>query len=117
GMAASLLPAAPAMAADHRDGAASLTDPSTDVNDVYTWMSADGKSVYLIMTVFPAANKTTSKFSNSAYYVFHTNSRAPTALVSAPSAANNFDIICSFDAAQKASCWFGDSTNFLYGDA
>jgi len=113
GVASSLLLAAPASAADHRDGAATLTDPSTDINDVYTWMSADRSKVYLIMTVFPAANKTTSKFSNSAYYVFHTTSRAN--YLSA--AVTPYDIICSFDSTQKISCWFGDSTTFLTGDA
>lgn len=116
GLAASLLPAAPAIAADHRDGAATLTDPSTDINDVYGWMDSGGTSVYLAMTVFPAAPMTGAKFSNSAYYVFHTTVRA-TAIT--PNPAASVDIICGFDSAatQNISCWFGDSTNFLSGDA
>jgi len=115
GMAASLLPTAPAGAADHRDGAATLTDPSTDVNDVYAWMDATDTNVYLAMTVFPAAAMT-SKFSNAAYYVFHTTARA-TAVT--PQPAVSVDITCSFDnsATQNASCWIGDATNFLYGPA
>jgi hypothetical protein len=76
-------------------------------------MSTDKSKVYLIMTVFPAADKTASKFSNSAYYVFHTTSRAT--YLSAT--AMPYDIVCSFDTTQKISCWFGDSTTFLNGDA
>lgn len=112
-MAVSLLPAAPAIAADHRDGASVDTDPSTDINDVYTWVDAGGQSIYLAMTVFPAAAKT-SQFSNQAYYVFHTTSRA-----TAAGAATPLDITCSFDnaASQNISCWIGDSTNFVYGNA
>ena len=56
GLAAALPPTGPALAADHRDGDFVLADPSTDINDVYTWMSADASKVYLAMTVFPAAN-------------------------------------------------------------
>lgn len=113
GMAISLLPAAPAIAADHRDGASVDTDPSTDINDVYAWVDAGGQSVYLAMTVFPAA-ATTSKFSDQAYYVFHTTSRA-----TAAGAATPLDITCAFDnaATQNISCWIGDNTNFIYGNA
>lgn len=112
-MAVSLLPAAPALAADHRDGASVDTDQSTDINDVYAWMDASGQSVYLAMTVFPIAAQT-SRFSNSAYYVFHTTSRA-----NAAAAATTLDITCGFDnaATQNISCWVGDSTNFIYGNA
>jgi hypothetical protein len=113
GVASSLLFAAPASAADHRDGASVLTDPSTDINDVYTWMSADRSKVYLIMTVFPAASKTTSRFSNSAYYVFHTTSRA----TYTSATATPYDIVCAFDTGQQIHCWFGDSATYLSGDA
>src|SRR5258708_6295472 len=113
GMAASLLPAAPALAADHLDGAAVKDDASTDINDVYSWMSTDKSKVYLAMTVFPNAPKATAKFSNAAYYVFHTNSRA-----AATSTTDvKVDVTCSFDASQKISCWVGDATTFVYGDA
>ena len=113
GMAVSLLPAAPALAADHRDGASVDTDQSTDINDVYAFMDSSGQSVYLAMTVFPIAAQT-SRFSNSAYYVFHTTSRA-----NAAGAATPLDITCGFDnaATQNISCWVGDSTNFIYGNA
>lgn len=113
GMAAALPPVGPALAADHRDGAAVLADPSTDINDVYSWMSSDMTKVYLVMTVFPAANATTSKFSTAAYYVFHTASRT----AFATPAATPVDVVCSFDATQKISCWVGDASNFVSGDA
>lgn len=114
GLASALLPASAALAADHRDGAAVLTDPSTDLNDVYAWVSPDGSKVNLIMTAFPAANKDTAKFSTAAYYVFHTASRP---MVLAPQGTVPVDIICSFDAAQMISCWVGDNTHFVSGNA
>lgn len=112
---ASALSAAPGEAADHRDGPAATADPSTDINDVYTWMSADGNTVYLALTVFPAAT-TAAKFSNAAYYVLHTTSRDKFA----PPFSNPLptDIVCSFDQAQKISCWVGaDKANYVSGDA
>lgn len=111
GLAVSLLPAAPALAADHLDGASVKQDPSTDINDVYSWMSTDRTKVYLAMTVFPAADKATAKFSTAAYYVFHTTSRTGNG------AATPTDVVCGFDAAQKISCWVGSATNFVSGDA
>ena len=57
----------------HRDGPAVKMDPSTDINDVYTWN--DGNNVVLAMTVFPVADAN-SKFSNAAAYVLHTESAA-----------------------------------------
>lgn len=111
GLTSALLPPLFAYAADHRDGAAVLADPSTDLNDVYAWVSGDGSKVYLVMTMFPAADKNTSKFSNAAYYVFHTASRASFNTT----ATTPLDIICGFDATQKISCWIG--TKFVFGDA
>lgn len=97
-----------ARSADHRDGPAVKTDPSTDINDVYTWN--DGNNVVLAMTVFPVADAN-SKFSDAALYVLHTESAA-----SFGATSNPVDIICSFDAAQKISCW-GPGTEFVTGDA
>lgn len=113
GLATALPPSGPALAADHRDGDFVLADPSTDINDVYTWMSSDGAKVYLAMTVFPAANATMSKFSTAAYYVFHTASRATFGATT----VTPLDVICSFDYNQRISCWVGSSTNFVGGDA
>jgi hypothetical protein len=96
-----------AQSADHRDGPAVKTDPSTDINDVFTFNDA-GNTVFA-MTVFPVAD-TASKFSDAAAYVFHTESAA-----SFGATSNPFDIICTFDAAQKISCWAGDE--YVTGDA
>jgi hypothetical protein len=116
GLASALLPVQAAIAADHLDGSATgvKADAATDINDVYAWISPDGTKVNLIMTVSPAANAATAKFSNSAYYVFHTASRQNfLAMQSTPT-----NIICSFDAMQKISCWVGTgNANFIYGDA
>ncbi len=100
-------------AADHRDGASVLTDPSTDINDVYSWMSSDGSKVYLAMTVFPVADKAASKFSTAAYYVFHTASRASFAATQ----VTPVDVVCGFDSGQYISCWVGGNTTFVYGNA
>jgi hypothetical protein len=96
-----------AKSADHRDGPAVQTDPATDINDVYTFN--DGANTVFAMTVFPVATDT-SKFSDAALYVLHTESAA-----SFGATSNPLDIICSFDAAQKISCWAGDE--YVTGDA
>lgn len=101
GLAALLLTTV-AIAADHRDGAAVLTDPSTDINDVFAWTSSDGTKLNLAMTVFPAATSA-AKFSNVAQYVFHTTSSAGYGM--APAATE--DILCTFDTSQNISCWGG----------
>src|SRR5580658_1434522 len=100
-----LLPAAPpARAADHQDGMAVLSDPSTDIADVYAWMNPDKQHVNLIMTVFPAASAS-SRFSNAAWYVFHTASR----MLFSQTPTQFLDIICGFsaDAQQLVVCYAG----------
>jgi hypothetical protein len=116
GLTSALLPAQAALGADHLDGSATgvKADASTDINDVYTWMSTDGTKVYLIMTVSPAADVGTAKFSNSAWYVFHTASRDGFL----NQQATPTDVICGFDTAQRISCWVGaGSSNFVSGNA
>jgi hypothetical protein len=101
-----------ALAADHLDGPAAKADHAADITDIYAWMSADAKTMYLVMNVFPMAS-TTSKFSNAVQYVFHTNSKnsfTDTAL-----ASSQVNIICTFDANQKVSCWAGGE--YVNGDA
>ncbi len=101
-------------AADHRDGAAVKMDPSTDINDVFAWMSGDGATVYLAMTVFPLATSG-AKFSNTGKYVFHLDSSAAYGMPQ-----TNVNVICTFDANQKASCWVvnGSTTlDYVAGDA
>lgn len=114
GVAAAL--AGPARAADHADGPSatqSLMDLSGDITDVYTFL--DGSNVVLIMDV--GANATSaSKFSNVIQYVFHVN--GITGL--ADSSPFSSTIVCTFDTAQKISCWVqqGSSTvDYVNGDA
>jgi hypothetical protein len=107
---APLLIAATALAADHQDGAAVLTDPATDINDVFAWTSSDGTKLNLVMDVFPAAT-TAARFSNVAQYVFHTTSTSAYGMAAAASE----DILCTFDTAQVISCWGGGE--YVHGDA
>jgi hypothetical protein len=95
-------------AADHRDAPASTAEPAADINDVYSFM--DGNNAVFAMTVFPAASGT-SKFSDAVQYVIRTASAATFGAT-----ADDFNIICTFDAAQKAQCWAG-ATHYLTGDA
>src|SRR5215471_21482537 len=60
--------------ADHVDGPAASADPAADITDVFTWMSPDAQSVFLIMSLVRNAT-TASRFSDSVQYVFHTTSR------------------------------------------
>ncbi len=84
-------------AADHIDGLAVLNDPSTDITDVYAWLN-DSEKINLVLNVLPLANSN-SKFSDSAYYVFHVSSMAGYGQT-----ATTKRIICDFDSAQKISC-------------
>ena len=98
-------------AADHRDGPTSIADPSTDINDVFTFLSDDGANLNVIMTVFPAATADSS-FSDAAQYVMHIESGAALGALSPQEETN---IICQFDAAGAAECWAGDF-DYLTGD-
>ena len=107
--AAFLIPAL-ALAADHQDGPAAKADPASDITDLFAWMSGDGAKVNLAMDVFPAANAS-SKFSNTTQYVFHTAAHPAFGTAS----ASTQDIVCTFDATQKISCWVGST--LVRGDA
>jgi hypothetical protein len=105
--------ASPTWAIDHRDGPAVQADPSTDIANVYAWMSADTSKVHLVMSVFPGAT-TASKFSSTALYVFHLNSLKSLADTSPIQRT----IVCQLDAAQKITCWGPEGSNELVsGDA
>ena len=101
--------AAPRLArsADHLDAPATKLDHTADINDVFAFM--DGDKAVFAMTVFPAAD-TSSKFSDAVAYVLHTESAATFGATTNP-----VDIICTFDTAQKISCWAGDE--YVTGDA
>jgi hypothetical protein len=111
-----------ARAADHGDGTSSgialALDPAADINDVFSWMSADAAQVNLAMTVFPGATAT-SKFSDAVKYVFHTAS-----LSAYLGAEVKRDIVCTFtnSSPQVASCWLVDPADgsvkeYLSGNA
>ncbi len=102
--------ASPAVAADHMDGPAAKADPTEDIADVYSWV--DGANTVLILNVNPSAT-TATKFSNTVQYVFHTESSAafPPGASAVP-----VNVICTFDATQKISCWVG-TADYVTGDA
>lgn len=105
-----------AIAADHADGPSAtqnLMDLSGDITDVYAFN--DGANVALIMDV--STNATTmSKFSNAVQYVFHVNGITGLTDTSPYSST----VICTFDTAQKVSCWVQQGTttvDYVTGDA
>lgn len=109
-LVAGLLIVSPALAADHLDGPRASADPGADITDVYGWMSADAAKMYLVMNVSPGASSA-SKFSDKVQYVFHTNSSASYGATD----STTVNIICTFAADQKISCWAGDQ--YVTGDA
>jgi hypothetical protein len=109
---AGLLGGAPkSLASDHRDGPAARADPSTDITDLFAWMSQDGKAVELVVNVFPSASGGSS-FSTAAQYAFHVASLP----AFGASATGTTDIICTFDSTRKVSCWIG-TADYVTGDA
>lgn len=100
-----------ARAADHTDGPRASADPSADITDVFSWMSADAKKVYLVMDLVRNASAG-SKFSNTVQYVLHTQSRPAFGGAAAP----DVNVICTFNAAQQVQCWAGDEA-YVSGDA
>ncbi|MEO5730156.1 MAG: DUF4331 family protein [Byssovorax sp.] len=97
-----------AIAADHLDAPVVSADPLADITDLYTWTEAG--NVIFALNVSPLAAKD-AKFSDKVQYVIHTESAATFG-----SAGEKVDIICTFDAAQKISCWVGDQ-DYVTGDA
>lgn len=102
-----------ALAADHLDSPAASKDPVADITDVYTWTES-GK-LLLVFNVAALAT-TDSKFSDAVQYALHIESSAKYGV-----AGDKSDIICTFDADQKISCWVGvsgkESTDYVSGDA
>ena len=96
-----------ARSADHLDAPATKAEAAADINDVYAFM--DGNNSVFAMTVSPAA-PAGAKFSDAVQYVLHTQSAAAFG-----GGANDVNIICTFDAAQKAQCWAG--SEYATGDA
>ena len=102
-----------ARSADHLDAPATTAEAAADVNDVYAFLDKPGDAatnVILAMTVFPAA-PAGAKFSDTVQYVLHTQSGAAFGATT-----SDLNVICTFDAAQKASCWAG-ADEYVTGDA
>lgn len=97
-----------ALAADHLDSPAATKDPVADITDVYTWTES-GK-LLLVFNVAPLATAD-SKFSDAVQYALHIESSAKYGV-----AGDKSDIICTFDADQKISCWVG-TQDYVTGDA
>lgn len=97
-----------AFAADHLDGPGAKEDPLADITDVYAWTETD--KVLFVLNVAPLATAE-SKFSDAVQYAIHLESTAKYG-----DAGEKMDIICTFDAEQKISCWIGDK-DYLTGDA
>ena len=112
-IAATLTMASSAMAADHRDAPGSTADPTTDINDVYTFTA--GTELIIAMTVFPVADDT-SRFSDAVQYVLNVDTG-----LQFGETIDSTKVICTFDDAQVASCYLGvpgePSVEYVTGDA
>lgn len=97
-----------AIAADHIDAPGAVANPSADITDLYTW--TDPASVIFALNVTPLAEKE-AKFSDKVQYVIHTESAEKFG-----SAGEKSNIICTFTADQKISCWVGEK-GYVTGDA
>lgn len=98
-------------AADHADGPAAKADPTSDITDVFAWMSPDAGDMYLAMGI--GRNVGSSfRFSDKVQYVIHTNSKASFGAAGAVA----YDIICEFDVSGEIRCWAG-TDEFVGGDA
>lgn len=110
--------ALPAMAADHRDGAAAAADPSSDINDVYAFMNGD--NLVLGMTVSPFADADAT-FSDAVQFVWHVNTwNAFTDSIAGIDPALQTTVQCEFDEAQMIQCWIhrdGENLDYIMGDA
>ena len=89
-----------AIGADHLDAPAATADAAADITDLYSW--SDGGNLVFALNVSPLA-VAGAQFSNKVQYVIHTESTAAFGM-----AGTKTDIICTFDADQKISCWVGD---------
>lgn len=98
-------------AADHIDGPRASADPAADITDVFTWMTADAARV--IIAIDLTRNATTdSKFSDAVVYATRTSSSA----TFGGTAADQVDVLCTFNVAQQVQCWVGDDA-YVSGDA
>lgn len=100
-----------ARAADHADGPAAMADPTSDIDDVYTWMSPDSADLNLVMTIGRNVPRS-FRLSDKVQYVFHTTSRPSFGAPAGP----EVNVLCESDISGEIRCWVG-SDIFLGGDA
>ena len=108
-------------AADHLDAPTikMAANAMADINDVYTWNTADGTSVNLVMTVSPGDDGT-RHFGPSVQYVFHASSHpgADNATAIATPGTES-KVICTFTSDTAGECWvvLGSSVkDYVKGD-
>lgn len=103
-------------AADHLDGPAiaMAANAMADINDVFAWMTADGASVNLAMTISPNDN-TSRRFAPSVQYVFHVEQHPVYGM-----AGDEKKIICTFLNDASGQCWLvdkdGNTVDYVNGD-
>jgi hypothetical protein len=102
---AGLFAASVAYASDHLDTPSVISDPRTDIGDVYTWVSTDGRQLNLIMTIVGHS------FSDRVEYVFHVDSGKRFGKTTATTV-----ISCRFPGANAAHCRAGEVDEAV-GDA
>ncbi len=122
-MGCALLLAGSGHAADHIDSDSLAAAPLAmgDINDVYTWMSADGSKVNLVMTVSPA-DPGGRAFGPGIQYVFHLTSKSGAAadVVAKPASGVTTTVICTFPTTATAQCWVtgaAGTKDYVSGDA
>lgn len=102
----------PSMAADHRDSPQATANPMADIDDVFAWTDASAQHLNLVMTLGRAV-PADFRFIESVDYVFRISSQGEFGQASpAPSFT---DVVCSFTAAQVATCEVGNVS--VTGDA
>jgi hypothetical protein len=76
-----------------------------DINDVYTWNTADGTAINLAMTVSPGDDGT-RHFGPSVQYVFHVSSHPGADNMHAfPTPGTESKVICTFTSDTAGECW------------
>src|SRR5688500_3943729 len=119
GAVAVALLAGSAIAADHRDGVAAMApDHDSDINDVYTWMSAANSERILIMTTGGLMGATEP--SDAVQYVFNVGRVDVDALALTAPAPDWTQIVCEFASPTNATCTVGtpgtEAANWVSGD-
>jgi Domain of unknown function (DUF4331) len=108
-------------AADHLDAPTikMAANAMADINDVYTWNTADGAQVNLAMTVSPGDDGT-RHFGPSVQYVFHVSSHPGADNMHAfNTPGTESKVICTFTSDTAGECWvvLGSSVkDYVKGD-